>query len=307
MSPPARLPRRLLAVGAVLAVVGAAAAAGWWYTHRPAPAVRPLVLVVSGDTAGWIVPCGCTSNQSGGMPRRGTYVAGLRADADVIVADAGGAPGGTSPYQRVKFEAILSGERAMGLDAHNVGGPETALGADYLRRFIADTGAPLVSANLRAADGSLVAEPLRIVERGGRRVALVGVLSRHFAVPGGRLDDPREAILREAAAAKGRYDSLVVLAYAPEDELRQLAAGLPEADAVVGGPTGQSIAPLRLGPTVLASATNKGEFVVRLDAVGRGWDGRVVEMDAAYADDPGQRANVADYLAVLGRATSQRP
>ena len=39
---------------------------------------RPLVVVASGDTAGWIVPCGCTSNQSGGLPRRATYIEGLR-------------------------------------------------------------------------------------------------------------------------------------------------------------------------------------------------------------------------------------
>src|SRR3954447_12924594 len=93
-----------------------------------------LTLLVSGDTAGWIVPCGCTANQSGGLPRRGSYVESLHASAAVILADAGGAPGGTSDYHRVKFEAILRGEGGMGLVAHNLGGPEAALGADYLRR-----------------------------------------------------------------------------------------------------------------------------------------------------------------------------
>src|SRR5438105_2896094 len=37
----------------------------------------PVTLVVSGDTAGWILPCGCTSNQSGGLARRGTFIAQL--------------------------------------------------------------------------------------------------------------------------------------------------------------------------------------------------------------------------------------
>src|SRR5690349_20754720 len=75
------------------------------------PAPRPLMVVISGDTAGWIVPCGCTSNQSGGLLRRGTFVKEQAAGHDVILADAGGAASGTSPYHQVKFEAILRGER----------------------------------------------------------------------------------------------------------------------------------------------------------------------------------------------------
>src|SRR5262245_62153055 len=89
---------------------------------------KSLNNVISGDTAGWIVPCGCTSNQSGGMPRRGTLVRDLKRSSDVVVVDAGGVPAGTTQYHRVKFEAILAGEMAMGLAVHNLGGPELALG-----------------------------------------------------------------------------------------------------------------------------------------------------------------------------------
>ena len=71
---------------------------------------QPLYVVVSGDTAGWIVPCGCTSNQSGGLLRRGTYLQQLRSAGEVLYVDAGGAAAGTSAYDRAKFEAILQGE-----------------------------------------------------------------------------------------------------------------------------------------------------------------------------------------------------
>src|SRR5687767_8118309 len=76
-------------------------------------AARSLTMIVSADTAGWITPCGCASNQSGGMPRRGSYVAAARGRGDVLYADAGGAAGGTSNYHRVKFEAILASEKKM--------------------------------------------------------------------------------------------------------------------------------------------------------------------------------------------------
>src|SRR5207249_1008930 len=83
-------------------------------------------LVISGDTGSWITPCGCTTNQSGGLLRRGTYLKQLAEHGQVIYADVGGAVSGNSEYQRMKFEAILRGEIAMGVVAHNIGGAEAS-------------------------------------------------------------------------------------------------------------------------------------------------------------------------------------
>jgi len=60
--------------------------------------------------------------------------------------------------------------------------------------------------------------------------------------------------------------------------LRALSASLPQADLIVGGPTGQSIRRSNW-PTWLASATNKGKFLVRNGDLGRKgpWTGHVVE------------------------------
>lgn len=295
-----------LAAGAVL-VMGIVT---WLGCDREARRVaKPAALVVSGDTGGWITPCGCASNQSGGLLRRGTYLARLRDEADVLYIDAGGAAGGVSDYHRVKFESILAGEVKMGVAAHNVGRSEAALGAAFLRDVARRTGAPLVSANVTDADGSLVAEPIRVVPVGGRRVAVTGVLSPAMAGDGLRVGDPRQAVLNAAAGAKGTYDALVVLAYLPEPELHKLAAALPEADAVLGGPTGQALSPRNVGPTVLAAATNKGKFLVKLSVPppatssdaggGDGWAGGIDEMGPALADHAEQQANVQAYLARL--------
>jgi len=51
----------------------------------------------------------------GGLPRRGTYVAELRKKGEAALVDAGGAPGGDSEYQKLKFEALLVGTKQMGL------------------------------------------------------------------------------------------------------------------------------------------------------------------------------------------------
>jgi len=97
---------------------------------QPVPAsARPAFLVASGDTAGWITPCGCAINQSGGLLRRGSYLNEMRKGADVLYVDVGGAASGASEYHKVKFEAILMGEKRLNISAHNLGKSELALGA----------------------------------------------------------------------------------------------------------------------------------------------------------------------------------
>jgi len=259
-------------------------------------------LVVSGDTAGWLVPCGCTSNQSGGLPRRGTFVHSISREkmTTVYVADAGGAASGTSRYQKTKFEAILRGELTMGLVAHNLGASEVTLGGEYLRELAARLHVPFVSANVTDASGRPLAEPLRSL--GSSDGMITGVLSPRYATEGVQIEDPRTAILRAIARGKEKC-SVVVLAYMPEEELLQLAASLPEADVIVGGPTGQSISPRQVGPTQVASATNKGKFLVHFaNYVGgarRLWEGNIVELNEKFGDDPDQQANVRQYLAEL--------
>jgi hypothetical protein len=287
---------------ALLAVVACAALAGC----RPSGAEWPLIVVVSGDTNGWIVPCGCTSNQSGGLPRRATLIKGLRRRAEVVAIDVGGAVHGTSPYDLAKFKAILSGEMEMKIAANNIGAAEARFGPGELRRLAKQMNVPLLSANVRDAAGTLVAEPVRLISAAGRRLALVGVLAERYATAEVQVTPPREAVVEALAGVAGKYDTAIVLAYLPEDELRQLAEALPEADVIVGGPTGQPIAPRQIGPTLLTSATNKGKFVARLDAPplrsAEGWKGSIVELSDRYADDPAQQDGVARFRFELHRS-----
>ena len=267
---------------------------------------QSVTLVVSGDTAGWIVPCGCTSNQSGGLLRRGTFVAGRREQGPVVIADAGGAPGGVSDYQRMKFRAILRGELKMGLAAHNLGGPEATFGPEVLRKIEADLQVPFVSANLRDANGQLVTSAHRIVEVAGLNIAFVGVLTARQKIAGCQIDDPRDAILAAIPSIEEKCDHIVVLAWVPEAELRELAASVPEVDAVIGGPTGQSLPPEATGPTLIASATNKGKFLACVSTPsgkrGAGWHGEVVELSEHFRDESVQSENLHAFRRELAAA-----
>lgn len=261
-----------------------------------------LLLVVSGDTQGWIVPCGCASNQSGGLLRRGTYLADLAKQAHVIYADAGGAPSGTKAYDREKFLAILRGEADLGIKAHNIGAAEGALGQAELQRIAQEAGVPLVSANVQTPQGKSLAPAYRLAETAGRRVLLIGVLSPQFQTDELRIAPPQQAVLDVLDQTAGQRDFVIVLAYLPEEELHDLTARLPEVDAIIGGPTGQAMAPQKLGPALLAAATNKGKFLVELELPQpgqTGLSGRVVELNDQYADDPLQQENLQTFYEVL--------
>lgn len=299
---------RATAALCIAGIIGGVAARWWWpiddrTTEQSAVSgTKQLSIFVSGDTQGWIVPCGCTSNQSGGLLRRGTVVDKIAKKGAVAVLDVGGAPGGDAPYQIEKFRAILSGEREMGLAAHNIGAAEANLGPQTLRQLATELSIPFLSTNVCDDAGELIGQPSILIHKADRTLAVMGVLSPSFAAPGIEIQPPREAILAAIEPLRGKYDWLVVLAYLPELELRQLAAELPEADVVVGGPTVQSIAPVAVGPTLLAAATNKGKFVVQLNAPTKqddSWSGEIVEISAEHADHPAQNENLLAFYQKL--------
>ena len=185
---------------ALLAVLACAALVGC----RPSGAERPLVVVASGDTNGWIVPCGCTSNQSGGLPRRATFIERLRR--------AGRGRAGRRRRRRARNFALRSrqvqGDLA-GRDADARRRPQHRRRGGPLRTptscagWPTTSGVPLLSANVRDTAGKLVAEPVRLVSAAGRRLALVGVLAERYATAELQVTSPRQAVI-EALAQRCR-------------------------------------------------------------------------------------------------------
>ena len=98
----------------------------------------------------------------------------------------------------------------------------------------------------------------------------------------------------------------MVLAYLPEDELRQFADALPEADVVVGGPTGQPVSPKPGRPHVAHLGHEQGKVScparrARRRVPPERWTGSIVELNGQFADDAQQTANLAGFRAELAR------
>jgi hypothetical protein len=261
-------------------------------------------IVVSGDTAGWITPCGCASNQSGGLLRRATLLSNIGQPPQLLYLDAGGSASGTTEYQQVKLEFILRGLKAMDLAAHNIGGPEVALSPDQLATLADKTGITWLSANLQPASGESPAQRNIVIERNGLRIAVTGVIDSALVKnPAWTAREPVSAALDALRDVK--VDVRILLAYFDEGGLRSLAQSLPEIDFVIGGPTGQAMKPATIGPVSVLSATNKGKFLARIELqrsttkpfevaqIGP------VEVTSDLAETPTQAENLASYYAAL--------
>ncbi len=261
-----------------------------------------VTIVISGDTAGWITPCGCTSGQSGGLARRASLIESLRGQQEVLVLDVGGAAGGSSAYDLVKLKAILSGQQQMGLNVFNLGTVELSFGPEEVRRWNDALKIPIVSANLRDQSQRAVAPGFRVIDINGRRFAVAGVIDPAF-VSGDHwiAEDPVTALVD--LFRKVEADHRIVLAYADETMLKELARQLPEVDAVIGGPTGQIVPPDRVGPVWVGSATNKGKYLLQLHFSATGnTRAEVAEVVSTLPEDPGQLDNLKAFYQQCAQA-----
>ncbi len=97
----------------------------------------------------------------------------------------------------------------------------------------------------------------------GMTIDIAGVVDPALVVdPNWNAGSRFQAILK--AFADSDADVHLVLAYFDEAGLRSLAEALPEVDFIVGGPTGQTISPTKVGNVTILSATNKGKFLATL-------------------------------------------
>ncbi|MEO2031533.1 MAG: hypothetical protein ABGZ35_05565, partial [Planctomycetaceae bacterium] len=141
-----------------------------------------LALMISGEQHGYFEPCGCTSNQMGGMARRADLYDKL-ADAgwDIRGVDLGGLSRRTTRQAQIKFETSMQALRDLQYRVVGLGPEDLRLQPDFLlSQDIPDdagNGLQFVSANLVFYDDPAIGTPVpfRIVEAGDRRVGITSV------------------------------------------------------------------------------------------------------------------------------------
>ncbi len=227
-----------------------------------------VTVFLSGDSLGYLEPCGCRRDQAGGLPGRARLLEPVDKGARLVL-DVGNMTAGTRDYDLLKFGYMLEGMEAIGYDAVNLGRTEAGLDLDVLRSALAKSSLPFVSANvLSKKSHEPLAEPFRIVRRAGLNIGVVGVTACDplEAGPGVEVRPPLEALAERVPGLRKQCDFLVVLAFVDEETQKQIADKFHEVDMVLGGDVPQPSTTLQqVNRASLYSVTNKGKVVGRME------------------------------------------
>ncbi len=264
-----------------------------------------VIVLHTNDVHGQVLPRKATwlkrdpVPMAGGLPRAAAYVNRVRQESassgDVVfVVDAGdwyqGTPEGLID-DGVTFVKALS---LVGYDAMCVGNHEFDHGIPNLLNILKSTGVPAIAANLdEKASGKPVewVPPYRIVERGGLRVAFVGLvtpITPEITHPdAGTLTfvEPAEALTRAKQALAGKCDWIVPLTHLGLLHDHALAKAHPELDLIVGGHSHSFLkAGVREGSTLIVQTGTKLSCVGRVDVWIDKLTSKVVESKASTID-----------------------
>lgn len=240
------------------------------------PSSDHITLVFSASVAGQLVPCGCSPDQRGGLPRAVAYLNKLReSEPDLLFIDAGDllfeSPSRPSPQmltqKTLKARTLAQGDELLGSVARAVGERDLALGA----QFALDTAGkvPLLDAGVAPLPGARAT----LLAKAGQ--IPVGILAAGFE------DDPARTISARAAELRGQGARLVVLLFHPRGANAWTAAQalLPPAraagvDLIVLGRRDDPATDPDLkdqGPPPLLAVEGHGQSLLRLDVhLGRG-------------------------------------
>src|SRR2546428_5155091 len=126
---------------------------------QSAPSDR-LTLLFSASVAGQLVPCGCSPDQRGGLPRAVALVRKLRqTEPNLLFVDAGDLlfetvsppPAQMLTQRQLKARTLARGDELLGAAARAIGPRDLALGAS----FVSETagGVPLLDAGVGPVPG----------------------------------------------------------------------------------------------------------------------------------------------------------
>ena len=240
---------------------------GW---QKPA-----VTLLLTGEIHGYMEPCGCTENQSGGMSRRGDLYKRLTDRGWPVVGfDLGGSIKRNRTQSQFKFEAIAQSLNDLGFRALNLGPEELRLGVDYLfsqHNVDEEDALGFLSCNVVFYGDPEIGTPRshRVLDIAGVKIGVTGLLGesvKDTVISRGNSDiefiEPVEAL--NAVVAKmtaSKPDLMVLLAHARSEEAKELARQFPQFALVLStgaeDPAGDAEF---VGNTMIVSSGKKGKY-----------------------------------------------
>jgi hypothetical protein len=254
------------------------------------------ILVLMGDTKGYLSPCGCTKPMTGGIRRRASAIRMLTSGKPATLLENGGFVKGTTEQDRLKAEALAESLRHMGVTACNLTANEAKLGAGVVLSLRNLAGELFVQSNLKPSPTNSLQS---FIPSGPFLIGAAGSNHAQVARSLGETSEPNDAAVKRlvAEAQDAGLAPILMLADGVE-EAERLAKEVPGLRLIQYRSTDKPAnAPTRVGDTLLVSPGEHSKFVVRLTfAEGEFKAYSAIELGPEYSDDPAVSRVYRRYL-----------
>lgn len=268
---------RLLAVGLIVAAIGVLLGVLLFGSCRGKPeeegGLLAAAIFVTGNLEGRLVPCGCEEGERGGVARIAMLFRQWAEErSDHIIVDIGNATISTAhPTHEAVNGFVFEALDRLGCTVVNCGVNEINLPRGRLEALARSRSFTVVCANFVDAESRRpVVAPYHVVQRGGLRIAFIGLVQeadpQPLAKQGYACTKAEEALGKCLETLEGQAELIVVLAYLPPEQLYALAKAFPQVDLVLGGATTVNSARAeRFRNTSIAYLGDEGTSVGRVD------------------------------------------
>jgi len=263
--------------------------------------VEDTVILIGGNTDGYLSPCGCTKPMSGGIRRRVSAIRALSEDGKAIILENGGLISGTGRQDEMKAETMAESLKAAGVTAVNLTRSEAALGSPMVSALQRLSGDAFISGVV-----SQTADPIAAFrEKGPILIGAASSAEEEIAnAMSGKPVTSNESVKTLIDEARRRKKTPVLLFDGNRDEAKRLAESHPELPLIVFRSSGDPpVQPERVGSTLLITPGERGKHVIRLN-FNKSFSGySVVKLGPDVDDDP---TAARAYDRYLTRVTGQK-
>ncbi len=268
---------------------------------------RTLYILHTNNTNSALENCYCPDHPYGAIEKRAAYIENwLTEHPNTIIVDSGDLISlikraikdslASLAYSTIPYDAILPGDQ------------ELIRGQEYLIELLKRTAAPIVNTNIRVPKIKN-SRPVRIIKRGGIRVAILGVVGpaaiKYYpdsvrAIIA--LEDVNTALTRHLKGLENKADIIVLLTHQGYDYDVKLAANLTGVDVIIGAHSQTSLKTAQeINAILVAQAGKEGYYIgiieVRLDEAKQisSKSGYLVPMTLDLPDHPRVMELIKEY------------
>lgn len=244
--------------------------------------VRIRILATS-DMHGKFVPYDYALNEesmSGSVAQVAAAVRELR-DENTLVVDVGDVIQDNSADLFIEDEIhpMILAMNKIGYDVCVTGNHEYNYGMDTLKRILSQNDAKILTGNVFDRDGKAIAEPYTVIERGGVKIGLIGMVTPNITkwdsvnLQGCTVTDPVEKTKKAIAELEGKTDLLIAVTHMGEDNeydvpdsgVTDLAEMCPELDVILAAHEHKLVEGKLINNVLVVENKNSAQTMAQID------------------------------------------